>query len=326
MKEADYWREFNGKVQCVLCPVRCIIGEGEEGRCMGKKNENGTLYAVNYGELASLTVDPIEKKPLYHFHPTSGILSTGPNGCNMICSFCQNKEISQNSIPTKHMEPDQLVEHASRKDSIGIAYTYTEPLIWWEYLMDTCPLAHERGLKNVLVTNGFLNEEPLRELLPYIDAMNIDLKAMNQDFYGRICGGIMEDVLRNIRICADETLVEITNLIIPGYNDSEEDIEEMVDFIASVDENIPLHLSAYTPRFKLQAESTPAATLKRARETAKEKLNYVYIGNLLIKEASNTVCPGCDSTLINRRGFSTTMGKIEDGRCESCDRPVDIVL
>jgi len=201
--EASYYETLdNNTVRCLLCPNYCVIAEGKKGSCRVRINRDGKLYADSYGYVVSLAVDPVEKKPLYHFHPSNLILSTGVNGCNFRCGFCQNSEISQGICPTSYIAPEELARLASQNDSIGVAYTYTEPLIWFEYIRDAGRLVRERGLVNVLVTNGYVNEKPLQELLPLIDAMNIDIKSMKHDFYKKICGGNLEDVLRTVEIAS----------------------------------------------------------------------------------------------------------------------------
>ncbi len=326
MIKAKYFKTEGLKTRCLLCPLKCSLSEDETGKCFGRKNINSVLYAVNYGEAASVAIDPIEKKPLYHFKPGSTILSTGPNGCNLSCSFCQNWQISQERIQTQEVSAEQLADAAVESKSCGIAYTYTEPLIWWEFLMDVCPAVHERGFSNVLVTNGYINEEPLAELLPFIDAMNIDLKSFNPDFYRKLCGGELETVKRNIAASHEQTHVEITNLLIPGENDSDDEIRDLAEFISSVDRLIPVHFSAYSPKFKLRNPSTPLGTVERALLIAGEYLDYVYAGNIVSEKGSCTVCPGCGNVLIRRNFYHTEVSGISGGKCLRCGRKADIVF
>ncbi len=326
-KKAEYWHALDDKrVQCELCPHECNIAEGKRGLCRVRYNEEGELFTSAYANVISLTMDPIEKKPLYHFYPGSKILSTGPRGCNLRCGFCQNWNISQEDGPTNHIEPDDLVALALQHDSIGIAYTYTEPTIAYEFVMDTGKLAKERGLKNVLISNGFVNRKPLNELLEVIDALNIDLKSMDDDFYREHCGGRLQPVLDTIRRCSEEgALVEITNLIIPGFNDSEENIVALRDFVVSVDPNIPVHFSGYYPCYKFTAPPTPESSLIRAYEIAKEKLPYVYIGNRVTDIGYNTDCPNCGNLLVSRTGFSSKNSGVDSsGRCAKCGTYVNI--
>jgi pyruvate formate lyase activating enzyme len=264
-------------------------------------------------------VDPIEKKPLYHFYPGSKILSTGPNCCNLGCTFCQNWLISQRRAPTRYWSPQQLVDAAVQEKSLGIAFTYSEPLVWFEYILDTAPIAHRAGLKIVLVSNGYLNAAPLEELLPHVDAFNIDLKGMSERFYLRICKGKLSPVLENIRrIARSPAHLEITNLVIPGENDTEPDIEALAAFVASVSDLIPLHFSAYHPDYQMEHSSTPVSTLLLAGEIGRRHLKYVYLGNVSIDEGNDTLCPACGRLLIERAGFSATVCGLDGSRCGGC--------
>jgi len=245
--EARYYNQSEGHVTCLLCPHGCRLKDGQSGLCNNRYNNKGILFTNNYGEVVSLNIDPIEKKPLYHFYPRSQILSTGPNGCNLNCAYCQNWEISNSKTITRYINPQELVELAIQNKTIGIAYTYSEPTIWFEYIMDAAKIARDNGLLNVMVTNGFINPKPLAELLPLIDAMNIDLKAYDEDFYHNICEGHLEPVLNTIKKAAAKTHVEVTNLLITDTNDSPEHIEKLTDFLVAVDPFIPLHISRYFP-------------------------------------------------------------------------------
>lgn len=317
----------NGQVACHLCPAECRLTVGKHGNCASRSNQNNVLVTDNYGEAVSVAVDPIEKKPLYHFYPGSRILSTGPNCCNLGCTFCQNWGISQQKADTTYVSPDQLVQLAKRERSIGIAFTYTEPMIWFEYIMDVAPLARAAGLKIVLVSNGYLNPEPLDALISITDAFNIDLKGIRDRFYIHLCKGKLGPVLDNIRrIAASGCHLEVTNLIIPGENDSDQDISDLVDFVASVSGKIPLHFSAYHPDYKLSRPPTPPATLFRARELALKKLDYVYVGNLGADEFNDTGCLGCGEVLVKRAGFRASMPGLRDGNCSHCGRKADIIV
>jgi len=327
MKEARYYEKLDrNRVRCKLCPIECVIAEGKRGRCLGRENIEGRLYATNYGEVVSIADDPIEKKPLYHFHPGAHILSIAPNGCNLLCPFCQNWEISQKDFPTKYVSPEEMVKFAKKSGSLGIAYTYTEPLIWFEYLMDICPLVKKEGMVNVLITNGMINKEPLRELLPYIDAMNIDLKSIKEEFYRRVVKGDLNTVKQAIIESKKSCHVEVTNLIIPSLNDSKEEIEELIEFVAGVGRDIPLHFSRYFPNYKFNLPPTPSDTLIDAYKRGKEKLHYVYIGNLWVEGGDNTYCPVCGNLLVSRYYFTSRIEGIENGKCKRCGRKVDIVL
>ncbi len=324
--EASYYETLeDGKVRCLLCPNFCVIADGKRGICRIRYNREGKLYADSYGEAVSLSIDPIEKKPLYHFYPTKPILSTGPNGCNFRCGFCQNSSISQGECPAQYVSPEKLTEMAARDGSIGVAYTYTEPFIWFEYIRDAGRLIHENGMVNVLVTNGYVNEEPLRELLPVVDAMNVDIKSMRPEFYSENCGGKLDDVLRTVKIANESCHIEVTNLIITGYNDTDEDFEKLVDWVYSVNPSMPLHFSRYFPHYKFTAPETPVPTLERAYEIAKAKLPYVYVGNIFLAGSADTVCPKCGNILVKRLYYTVHTDGIQNGACSSCGRPVDFI-
>ena len=321
MQEALFYKKLdNNKVRCKLCPHECIIREEKVGICSGRKNIKGKLYAVNYGKTISLSMDPIEKKPLYHFFPGKKILSIGPNGCNLSCKFCQNHMSSQNKVPTRNITPEELFTYCKENNSIGVAYTYTEPLIWYEFILDSANFLRKNNKKVVLVTNGTIKEEPLKKILPFVDAMNVDLKSMRENFYNKICNGYLETVKRTIRLAAQETHIEITYLVIPEYNDSEEEINELVDFIDNINSDIPLHISRYFPAYKLDASPTPNNLLKKIYETAKKKLTNVYIGNTNIENTTNTICPNCNEVLIRRQGFFGDIKNIisKNNTCPKC--------
>jgi pyruvate formate lyase activating enzyme len=328
LKQALFWeKREDGKIKCELCPVGCIIAEGKIGVCMGRQNTDGVLYAINYGNAVSIAIDPIEKKPLYHFYPGTTILSTGPNGCNLKCGHCQNWTISQVKSPTEYVSPENMVELALKYNSVGIAYTYTEPVIWYEYVADTAKIAKEKNLKNVLVTNGYICEKPLIELLPVIDAMNVDVKSMGEEFYRKVCKGKVGPVLRTVELALEKGIhVEITNLIIPTLNDSEKQIQSLVDWVKELDDRIPVHFSRYFPNYKTNLSPTPISTLKKAYDIAKEKLKHVYVGNAYVEGTSDTYCPVCSSVLVSRDGYRTETGGIKDGKCSSCGADADLVL
>jgi len=274
----------DGKVQCRLCPHQCRLGPGRAGICRVRENVDGRLVTRIYGECSSISLDPVEKKPLYHFHPGSTILSLGTIGCNLSCRFCQNWQISQDDAPTRYLGPQQVVDMACRyrdEGCIGLAYTYSEPLIWFEYVLDTAKLAADRGLKNVVVTNGMIMEEPLRELLPYIDAMNIDIKAFSEEFYRKYCGGKLQPVLETARIVASSCHLEVTNLLIPGLNDAADDLHGLCGWIRdNLGYETPLHLSRYHPAYKMQLPPTPVDTMRKAGQIARSYLKYVHLGNM----------------------------------------------
>jgi pyruvate formate lyase activating enzyme len=320
IKEASYFdRLENGVVLCRLCPAECRLTEGKSGICGSRSNRGGRLVTDNYGELVTLAVDPIEKKPLYHFYPGSMILSTGPNCCNLGCTHCQNWGISQRKTSTVSFTPERLVQSAREHDSIGVAFTYTEPMVWFEFIMDTAPLLRKEGLKVVLVTNGYATPEPFADFLSVTDAMNIDLKGIRPEFYARICKGKLAPVLDNIRSAAAAGVhLELTNLLIPNENDSPDDISALVDFVAGVSDEIPLHFSAYHPEYQATQPATPAATLALALSLASRKLKYVYIGNIAGGAGHDTICPGCGSLLIKRTGYRVQVIGLAAGLCLTC--------
>ena len=283
MHEALYCEKLDKNlIACHLCPNECRIQDGKRGSCGVRINKGGVLYSEVYGKATGIHLDPIEKKPLYRYHPGEYILSLGTKGCNFHCDFCQNFSIPQKSdAPTADITSDEIVNKAKDAGSFGIAYTYNEPFMWYEFVLDTAKLAKKNGLKNVLVTNGYVNIEPLNEMLPYIDAMNIDVKSFNEDFYVKICKGRLRPVLETVKIAAKKCHVELTNLIIPTLNDSDESIKKMAQWICdNPGPDTPLHLSRYFPCYKSEMPPTPIKTLEKLRETAMKKLKYVYLGNV----------------------------------------------
>ncbi len=327
MTDAKYWKKLDdGRIACELCPQACVIPEGGHGVCLGRANRDGVLRAENFGQTVSVAMDPIEKKPLYHVCPGLSVLSIACNGCNLRCDFCQNWSISQMKAQTTPLPPAELVKLALESRSFGVAYTYTEPLVWFEYLLQAGALVRESGLKNILVTNGVLNEAPLRELLPLIDAMNIDLKSMKESFYRDHCHSEgAEAAKRTIRLAAEACFVEVTNLIIPGLNDSDEDLRELTAFVADVNPSIPLHFSRYFPTYKMDIPATPVSTLVRAKEIAQERLQYVYLGNVRLEDDANTYCPDDGHLLVRRTGYRTEVVGIDGGCCSGCGRPADFL-
>jgi len=283
MHEALYYEKLDHKrTHCHLCPYNCMIPDGGKGACGVRINKDGTLYSSVYAKTTGIALDPIEKKPLYHYHPGEYILSLGTKGCNFHCDFCQNWHISQElDAPAQDITSEEVIDRAKALKSFGVAYTYNEPFIWYEFVLDTARLAKRQGLENVLVTNGYVNMEPLEGMLPYIGAMNIDLKSFDDDFYVKICKGRLKPVLDVITRSAKSCHIELTNLIIPTLNDSEDKIKNMVDWIyANLGPDVPLHLSRYFPCYKMSIPPTPVETLKMAERIAKEKLKYVYLGNV----------------------------------------------
>ncbi len=273
------------RTECRICPHHCRIEEGQLGLCKARTNRKGEIISENYGKLTAVALDPIEKKPLYHFYSGSRILSIGSYGCNLNCPFCQNCDISmvgRKEIETEEATVEELVRKAmllQPRGNIGIAYTYNEPLIGYEFVRDCAKAAKERGLKNVVVTNGYICEEPLMELLPYIDAFNIDLKGFREEFYHKLRGDLAT-VKRTIELAAKVCHVEVTTLIVPGENDSEEEMAELSGWLAGIRPDLPLHISRFFPRWKMQdREATPVKLVYRLAEVARERLQYVYEGN-----------------------------------------------
>jgi pyruvate formate lyase activating enzyme len=323
--KARFWEQAeDGAVRCGLCPHACLIRPGGQGRCRVRRNREGTLELPFYGRLSSIAVDPIEKKPLYHYHPGESILSVGFVGCSFHCPFCQNYRISQDtSVPAETVSPEQLVALAEREGSFGIAYTYSEPLVHLEYVLECSRLARARGLKNVLVSNGFISPEPAEELLAVLDAANIDLKSFNPEFYRKEIGGELEEVKRFLTQARGRIALEATTLVIPTRNDGPEEMEAIASFLAALDPDIPLHLSAYYPQYRYTLPPTPPATLRELAQVARRHLRYVYLGNVG-PEPSDTLCRECGTALVRRRGYRVDTSGLEGSRCAKCGAPAPI--
>jgi pyruvate formate lyase activating enzyme len=287
---------------------------------------NGNPALPGYGRCVSLSIDPIEKKPLYHFRPGSSILSTGPAGCNLRCDFCQNWSISQDGpIPSRYVSPGELADLAFMQGSTGVAYTYTEPTIWYEYIVDSAPLVRKRGGAVVMVSNGYVSPAPLEALTGVVDAWNVDLKAWSKDFYRDRCDGAMEPVLRSIEaIASSGNHLELTLLVIPGYNDDPGDWAEMAAWIADTcGEGTPLHVSRYFPRYRLRAEPTPVSTIRNAVDVFSGRLKWVYPGN--VHGDADTLCPSCGAGVVRRSGYSVDASGLTGGCCGSCGAALGIV-
>jgi pyruvate formate lyase activating enzyme len=315
-----------GEVGCRLCAHRCVIVPGRRGVCNVRENRAGRLETLVYGEVVAAHVDPIEKKPLYHFLPGSKALSIATAGCNFRCGFCQNWQISQaprrrgGGIAGEPFTPEDIVRTAVEEDCRSISYTYTEPTIFFEYAYDTARLAREAGLRNNFVTNGYMTAEALETIRPFLDAANVDLKAFKDETYKRVCGARLEPVLGSIRLMHQLGIwVEVTTLVVPGLNDGPDELEAIARFIASVDRDIPWHISRFHPDYEYtQAPATPVATLRAAAETGRrEGLRHIYVGNVL-GESEDTRCPSCGLVLIRRRGFAVISNGLRDGLCPSC--------
>ena len=280
---AMFWTPLaDQKVKCELCPHDCILNPNQKGLCNVRINIEGALYTENYGHVLACGLDPIEKKPLKRFESGSMIFSIGTFGCNLACKFCQNHTLVYAQETDTITSEDQILQLASENDSIGIAFTYNEPTVWYEYVLHMAEKSHALGLKNVLVTNGYIHEAPMRKLLPYIDAMNIDLKGMTDTFYKSLCQGTLDPVLETIKLCHKFTHVEITYLLIDGLNTQDEEIQRMAQWLSKIDPKIPLHLSRYFPNYHLQLPMTEVDTIKRARAIAQKYLKYVFVGNVFI--------------------------------------------
>ena len=289
MKKARYFEKLKDqKVQCFLCPHQCLIPEGDAGICRARVNKDGILYSDNYGKISSISIDPIEKKPLYHFYPGKDILSLGTFGCNFSCGFCQNWRISQQKPAVEKYTPEEIVN-----------------------------LASEKNLKNVMVTNGYIQEEPLEELLPYIDGANIDVKSFSPDFYEEYPGGTLKPVLSNVKKMYKNIHIELTNLLISDINDSEAELKELFSWVKDIDPEIPLHLSRYFPNYQFDKEQTSIQTMKKAYNLAKKYLNYVYLGNVRLEKGSDTFCSECGKDLI-KRNFYNSQSYLEGNKCPEC--------
>ncbi|HOV33853.1 MAG TPA: AmmeMemoRadiSam system radical SAM enzyme [Candidatus Hydrogenedens sp.] len=312
-------------VQCELCPRNCILDENQKGECRIRINIGGKLYTVTYGHPCSIHVDPMEKKPLYHFLPATPILSLATVGCNFHCKNCQNWEISQAEpyqYETEFTEPVEIANLAIHHKCPSVAYTYTEPLAYYEYTYDCCKAAVEKGLKNVLVTAGYINEEPYKQLLQFVHAANIDLKSFSEEFYRTVCDGTLKPVLKTLELTKKAAVeLEVTNLVIPTLNDKDEDIQKLSNWVAvNLGKDTPLHFSQFYPQYKMtHLPPTPLETLIKARQIAQnEGLQFVYIGNIIHREGSNTYCPSCKTLLIERYGFNVLTNNIVDGSCPKC--------
>lgn len=314
-----YQSEENGLVRCKLCPHNCKISNNKTGICQVRKNIDGKLYSINYGKVSSLGIDPVEKKPLYHFHPQAEVLSLGSWGCNMACSFCQNWQISQQKPRLREFKPAEIVETALDKDIDLLAYTYSEPTVFYEYMLETAELAHKKGLKNIMVSNGFINQKPLEKLIPFLDAANIDLKAFNNDFYEKHCKGGLEAVKRTIKMLAEEIHLEVTNLIVTDLNDDLEELESLFRWLAEINNEIPLHLGRYHPAYKLDNPPTDLELMKKAYQEAEKYLEHVYLGNAVIKNTADTFCSDCGEKLIKRRAYNVE-NRLESNRCFNCGK------
>ncbi len=326
LKEAMFYHREGDLLVCDLCPHRCRIAENKCGFCGVRKNEGGKLLTLSYGNICASAVDPIEKKPLYHFLPGTTSFSIATMGCNFRCHFCQNWRLSQITesagLVTEQVTAEDIVRSAIKYNCASISYTYTEPTIFYEFVLDCSVLAKEQGLATVWVTNGYINQEPLFKVLPYIDAANVDLKSFNHQTYRQLCAGSLSEVCETISILYKEGVwLEVTTLIIPGVNDSHEELSQIAEFIASLSIDIPWHISAFYPNYRmLDVPPTSLQLLLEAEVIGRKKgLRYIYLGN--VAKESNTYCPNCDMVLIRRIGFNVLENylTINDGRCPNCN-------
>jgi len=330
MQEASFYKQLENRgVQCLLCPHGCILEPTQYGLCRTRINKNGKLYTESYGILSAISSDPIEKKPLYHFYPGRTILSIGSFGCNLSCDFCQNCEITQidQKILSRHShrEPEDIVGKAAlHRNNIGLAYTYNEPTVYFEYMIRCAALIKEQNLSNVMVTNGYINPAPLVQLIPYIDAFNVDLKSFRNLFYEKRSGASLAPVLESIRsIAKSEKHLELTFLIIPDLNDNDKEWEEMLKWISDhCGRDTVLHVSRYFPYFKMDKPPTPLSTIKRFIEMARERMDYVYPGNTPQLD-NHTYCPSCGNLLIERFLYNASVKGIGPaGSCSSCSKEI----
>jgi pyruvate formate lyase activating enzyme len=327
MKEAYLYEKIDDlKVRCFLCNHRCLIKEGARGICNVRENQRGVLVSLVYGKVIARHVDPIEKKPLFHFLPGSRSYSVATVGCNFRCLFCQNADISQMPTDRKQIwgeetSPESIVRDALDTRSATVAYTYTEPTIFFEFAVDTARLAVTKGVRNVFVSNGYMTEECLREIHPDLHGANVDLKGFSDRYYKELCGAKLEPVLGTLRTMVDLGIwLEVTTLLIPGQNDSNEELRDLAKFLVSLDPGIPWHISRFHPTYRLtDIQATPPESIRRARDIGYEAgLKYVYTGNLPGDMGEKTFCHQCKENLIDRYGFSVRRNTIKEGRCPKC--------
>jgi len=326
--EALLYKKNDNKVVCNLCHHRCTISKAGRGICNVRENQGGRLVSLVYDRIIARHVDPIEKKPLFHFYPGSLAYSIGTVGCNFRCKFCQNADIAhmatdyQGRIMGKSLSPAQIVEEALLTGSSSVAYTYTEPTVFFELALEVSKKAKQKGLANVFVTNGYMTPEAVEVIEPYLDAANVDLKAFTEEFYRKYCSAKLKKVLATLKEMAKKGIfLEITTLLIPGLNDSPQELRDLASFIANeLGQDTPWHVSRFHPTYKLtNRPSTPVETLKKARQTGMNAgLKYVYTGNVPGQATENTYCPGCNCVVISRRGFSIIENRVENGKCPDC--------
>ena len=332
MQEARFWEKGEGdSVRCNLCRFHCHINDGKRGICGVRENREGTLYTLVYGRSIASNIDPIEKKPLFHLLPGTLSYSVATVGCNFRCRHCQNYQIAQwtrehDSIPGDNLTPEEIVDQAVKAGCQSISYTYTEPTIFFEYAYDTAVLAHEAGLKNIFVTNGYTTTEALEAIAPYLDAANVDLKGFSDEFYRQVTGATLQGVLDTLKEYKRLGIwIEVTTLVIPNHNDDNEQLQNIADFIAQeLDESTPWHVTAFYPTYKMINEPpTPVEALARARQIGIDSgLQYVYTGNIPGADGESTICPKCEKVVVGRHGFRLTENNLENGSCKFCRLPI----
>ncbi len=323
MNAALWWKKQKDSVKCFLCPRNCLIIEGQRGFCGVRENKNGKLYSLVYGKATGIQIDPIEKKPLYHFLPGTSVFSVGTVGCNLVCQNCQNWATSQAKPEEMHaynLSPEEIVKKAKEQHCSAIAYTYNEPTVFAEYVLETARLARKAGMKNILFTNGFTGKEATLDFCKFIDGVNVDLKSLDNEFYKKYSGAWLEPVLESIKTYHKKKIwVELTNLIIPTLNDDMNKIKEMLIWIKeNLSSDVPLHFPAFYPSYNLKdLPPTSAATLMEARKLAQDMgMNYAYIGNIVTTDEDNTYCPKCGELVIERMNFTALQNKLKKGKCD----------
>ena len=331
--KARFWDINEGKVACHLCPNECRIAIGKTGICGVRKNVDGELIALSYGRASSMAVDPIEKKPLFHFHPGKEVLSFGSVGCNLGCLHCQNFTISQAKIADVHLRdltPEDVPELCRKSTCEGVAWTYNEPSMWHEFVYDASKMCQDKGLFTAFVTNGYINEEPLKQLAEVIDAANIDVKGFRDDFYRKICKARLQPVLDSVELAHDLGMhVELTYLVITGRNDTKEEIADFCRWVAGIDPRMPVHFSRFHPDYLMSdVPATPIKTMEMAMDEAiGAGLGFVYLGNMASAEGENTKCPKCGSLAVRRLGFYTEIVAVTDGgNCSKCGEPLNMIV
>ncbi|MBN2528718.1 MAG: AmmeMemoRadiSam system radical SAM enzyme [Deltaproteobacteria bacterium] len=328
--EAAFYRRLSGKmVRCELCPRRCIVADGDRGKCGVRENRGGAYFTLVHSKPVALNNDPIEKKPLFHFRPGTNAFSLATAGCNLQCRFCQNWEISQfrpEQLPSRKVSPEQIVKDAASLHSSNIAFTYSEPIVFYEYMRDICVAASGSGIGRVMISNGYIQKEPMKTLLPHLDAVKIDFKAFSETYYRDICGAHLEPVLSTLQTVKDSGVwLELVNLVVPTLNDGEREFDAMTRWLVQkLGKDVPIHFTRFHPMYKLlNLPPTPVATLEKAREIAiGNGVRYAYAGNVPGHPSENTQCPFCHATLIKRTGFHVIYNRINGGRCSKCGKSI----